>query len=539
MSPCCVLATTRSVHIAGFTASAATRSNRTFRLSTSPLVTMPNYTSGVINNSNGFKPSNLVVRPLNSSPPFSTLKEDTGQNKWSISAIPMLLGIGAGLMSATFISSYYKSCNEECTKIAECSSLMDVSGQATTYLPLDLSIISVVEAFLETQGKNIATASALQKSQDSKAVAAATTSSMSDSDVMDCRKLNANDQILTSKSSKSLSGVNIMRSNPVETAVVANKVSVLEKKVYDNYDMVDTAGFDVSVRALRGGRLSMEDTYCIHDGGRFAGVFDGHGGACVSKFTSETIYHKIKKFLKLDSRNNSPQHDVAAIVKSISAAFDEVEDEVLEVDDFQYQGSTAVTVYLHDDSETKQRTIVSANVGDSRAVLGHKYQAIDLTRDHKPDDEYERKRILSMGETIEWDSYSQVSRVKNLSLSRAIGDRFAKPVVSGEVEIQLFPMKEMDANGTEDDFIILASDGLWDVMTSQNCVDFVAKRLKPSKVQARTMSKTELVQQKISRRQNMSRFVANEATRRGSCDNICVVIIWLNDPCHGTDRNKD
>jgi serine/threonine protein phosphatase PrpC len=275
----------------------------------------------------------------------------------------------------------------------------------------------------------------------------------------------------------------------------------------------------------------MEDTYCVHNGGQFAGVFDGHGGASVSRYISETIYSKIETLLKSDNSlyKKSSHQDIATLVKTMSAAFDEVENEVLDLDDLQYQGSTAVVVYIYEDKETEERTIVSANVGDSRAVLAHRSDAIDLTRDHKPDDELEKKRILAMGETIEWDSYSQVSRVRNLSLSRAIGDRFAKPVVSGEVEIQVFPINNLDAKGSEDDFIILASDGLWDVMTSQNCVDFVHKRLNPSTLQARNMSKRELLNQKISKRQNMSRFVANEAIRRGSCDNICVVIIWLHE----------
>jgi serine/threonine protein phosphatase PrpC len=83
---------------------------------------------------------------------------------------------------------------------------------------------------------------------------------------------------------------------------------------------------------------------------------------------------------------------------------------------------------------------------------------------------------MDMGEDIEWDDYGGVFRVRNLSLSRAIGDRFAKPVVSGDVEIKLFPLKEElvekkvvvgDSMSATHDFVLLASDGLWDVMTSQ------------------------------------------------------------------------
>eukprot|EP01083_Nonionella_stella_P092613 259299_1 len=285
-----------------------------------------------------------------------------------------------------------------------------------------------------------------------------------------------------------------------------------------------------------GHRPAMEDTFCIHDGGKFTGVFDGHGGAQVSKFLSESIYEKVKKNLAQDGMSAISSPSLGNIVTSLGAAFDETELEVLKKDELQWQGSTAVAVYVHEDEQTKERTIISANVGDSRAVLSRGSVAVDLTRDHKPDDQYEKERIISMGETIEWDSYCQVSRVKSLSLSRAIGDRFAKPVVSGEVEIQLFPLKDLllDNESEEsvkgnDDFIVLGSDGLWDVMTSQSCVDFVNEYLHPSETQAKSMSPAEKERYKISRRKNMSRFVASEATRRGSSDNICVVVVWLND----------
>lgn len=291
--------------------------------------------------------------------------------------------------------------------------------------------------------------------------------------------------------------------------------------------------YETCVRALKGGRLAMEDTYVIHDGGRFTGVFDGHGGAAVSKYIQQVLYHKIKTNIRLEEGGivTHSSLPLSSVVKSIGSAFDEIEDEILSNDDLQYQGSTAVAVYLHEDSQTSERTIISANVGDSRAVLSRRFNAVDLTRDHKPDDELEKQRIQSMGETVEWDPYAQVSRVKNLSLSRAIGDRYAKPVVSGEVDIKLFPIGNNNDNdeNDDDDFIILASDGLWDVFTSQDCVSFVQKKLYPTEKEAQLLSPEEAKRYRITRRQNMSRAIANEASRRGSYDNISVVIVWLND----------
>ena len=181
----------------------------------------------------------------------------------------------------------------------------------------------------------------------------------------------------------------------------------------------------------------------------------------------------------------------------------------------------AVLVHEGDDGH---RTLLSANVGDSRAILSRNGRAVDLTRDHKPNDEREKARIMAMGETIEWDHYCKVHRVKNLSLSRAIGDRFAKPVVTAEVEIKHFP-----AADEGDEFFLLASDGLWDVMTSQDVVSFVHQKLKSATPKSGLMSQEDSAKLNRLRRQKMSSAVAKEALRRGSGDNVCVVIVWLND----------
>jgi serine/threonine protein phosphatase PrpC len=213
---------------------------------------------------------------------------------------------------------------------------------------------------------------------------------------------------------------------------------------------------------------------------------------------------------------------IASLVAAIRCAFAEVERVVVSDDTLNYQGSTAVGVIVHE-SDEGHRTLLSANIGDSRAVLSRRGRAIDLTRDHKPSDELEMARILAMGEQIEWDSYAKVHRVRNLAVARAIGDRYAKPAVSPEVEIQRFPIQE-----DSDEFVVLASDGLWDVLTSQEAVSLIHERLKaelnPNAAQVEYAENMKLVLRK-----NMSKFLAREALRRGSADNISVVVIWLND----------
>ncbi len=328
----------------------------------------------------------------------------------------------------------------------------------------------------------------------------------------------------------------------------------------------------VSVRALRGGRLSMEDEFVVVSGGRLAAVFDGHGGGGVSQYLRDRLHviiseqlhqqelsHKskvrggdIKRFVFGNGRSkkhhalsegdqsledgasvsaNSPNHNfsrvgqlpITSVVAALKDSFDQVENEILRHDEYEYQGSTAVATLLHEASDGT-RTLISANIGDSRGILSRNGTAIDLTRDHKPNDDKEKARILAMGEKIEWDHYCKVHRVRNLSLSRAIGDRFAKPAVSGEVEIKCFPVYD-----DKDEFILLASDGLWDVMSSQEVVSYVHKRLNaPPKDGIDVACEKDMASLKSLRRKNLSRFIANEALRRGSGDNISVVIVWLN-----------
>lgn len=132
-----------------------------------------------------------------------------------------------------------------------------------------------------------------------------------------------------------------------------------------------------------------------------------------------------------------------------------------------------------------------------------------------------------MGEEVVWDYYSGVYRVRGLSLARAMGDKSAKPAVSAEVEIKSFIS---DPAAVDDEFIVLASDGLWDVMSSQEVVSFVHKTLNAPLKNKRKI--TQLPQEKRNQIQNqrknkMGRFLANRAYAKGSGDNICVIVVWL------------
>lgn len=140
-------------------------------------------------------------------------------------------------------------------------------------------------------------------------------------------------------------------------------------------------------------------------------------------------------------------------------------------------GCTAVCILITDTE------VVCANAGDSRAVLCRGGKAIDLSKDHKPNDELERRRIETAGGRIEETSVGDrvMYRVNgNLNLSRSIGDLAFKKrpelgpehqVISATPDVVHMQLRE------DDEFVVLACDGVWDVKTSQEACDFVRARL--------------------------------------------------------------
>ena len=122
-------------------------------------------------------------------------------------------------------------------------------------------------------------------------------------------------------------------------------------------------------------------------------------------------------------------------------------------------------------------TITVANAGDSRAVLCRAGGVTEaLSFDHKPLQDRERKRIAAAGGFV-----NQFGRVNgNLNLSRSIGDMKYKQVggipPSGQM-ITAEPDIVQVTLTSEDEFLILGCDGIWDCLTNQDAVDFVRERI--------------------------------------------------------------
>lgn len=170
-------------------------------------------------------------------------------------------------------------------------------------------------------------------------------------------------------------------------------------------------------------------------------------------------------------------------------------------------GCTAVVAVL------KGRELYVANAGDSRCVLCRGGNAFDMSIDHKPEDPIELDRITIAGGRVTMDG-----RVNGgLNLSRAIGDHVYKTNADLPLKDQMItalPDVKTTTIEETDEFMVLACDGIWNVMSSQNVVDFVRARLKGN-------------QQISTICEEMFEFcLAPDTTGDGSgCDNMTCVIV--------------
>lgn len=211
-----------------------------------------------------------------------------------------------------------------------------------------------------------------------------------------------------------------------------------------------------------------------HPGTFLFGVCDGHG--TYGKEVSLYIKQRLPILLGMDPALVSTPKN--SLTYSIVQVNEELTKSSLDV---AFSGSTLVTVLLHG------RKLWCANVGDSRAILARlspedssAWTSIPLSRDHKPDDEDEGKRIIACGGRIA--AYQDEAGlplgparvwlrdqdIPGLAMSRSLGD-----MVAASAGVICIPeILEMDLRST-DKFIVIGSDGLYEFMSNADTVRLV------------------------------------------------------------------
>ncbi|KAL5221563.1 hypothetical protein ABZP36_026276 [Zizania latifolia] len=307
-------------------------------------------------------------------------------------------------------------------------------------------------------------------------------------------------------------------------------VSVIGRRREMEDAVAVAAPFLAAKAELEGIRDAGEDGKEDEEEGFFA-VYDGHGGSRVAEACRERMHVvlaeevRLRRLLHLHGGVGDVDDDDRARWKeAMAACFARVDGEVGGADETdtaeQTVGSTAVVAVVG------PRRIVVANCGDSRAVLSRGGVVVPLSSDHKPDRPDEMERVEAAGgRVINWNGYRILGV---LATSRSIGDYYLKPYVIAEPEVTV-----MDRTN-KDEFLILASDGLWDVVSNEvackiarNCLSGRAASKFPESVSGSTAA-------------DAAALLVELAISRGSKDNISVVVVELRRlKCRTTAASKE
>lgn len=226
------------------------------------------------------------------------------------------------------------------------------------------------------------------------------------------------------------------------------------------------------------------------------GIFDGHRGAEAAEFSAGALPVLLKN---LGSISRNPFN---ALVEAFMKT-----DEVFrkELDFYRnsnkptqkdwHPGCTAIAALII------RNKLFVANAGDCRTILCRGGQPYPLSRDHVASNNEERQRVLSAGGDVKWQVDTWRIGQAGLQVTRSIGDDDLKPAVTAEPEIMETILS------VEDEYIVMASDGLWDVISNTDVVNIIRDTVKEPGM--------------------CSKRLATEAAERGSKDNITVIVVFL------------
>ena len=305
----------------------------------------------------------------------------------------------------------------------------------------------------------------------------------------------------------------------------------LEKPNTEKYNESNNGpGIRYGLAAMQGYRMTMEDNHHVIIGIPELGahvswfsVFDGHNGSKVSEYCS---CHLLESILSVDEfkqtiikENKLPQEKFKKKIQSgFMSGFLKLDKElpkvpeVLSTTGYVVGGTTAIGVII------SEKYIIFSNCGDSRGVLSGKTgdgeesaksKPMLATIDHKPSNTTEEKRIKKAG------GYVMRDRVNgHLAVSRVFGDFEYKNIKGKDPKKQLVtpePDIYIKERQTEiDEFVVLACDGIWDVMSNEEIVSFVSDRMRV----------TDALE-------SICNEVLDTCLHKGSHDNMSIIIIAL------------
>jgi len=246
-------------------------------------------------------------------------------------------------------------------------------------------------------------------------------------------------------------------------------------------------GLRYGLSSMQGWRIEMEDAHSAvigipdqKDSVSWFAVFDGHAGSRVSAHCSHHLLDCIRASedftCSLQQEHSLTREELMeGVKKGILRGFLELDEKLRKIPEVasgeDKSGTTAVGALI------TEKYIIIANCGDSRGVCCVGGVPGLATQDHKPSNEVEKERIQNAGGSV------MIQRVNgSLAVSRALGD-FEYKNVEGKTPTEQLVSPEpefyiKERNVEKDEFLVLACDGVWDVMSNEDICDFITARMK-------------------------------------------------------------
>jgi serine/threonine protein phosphatase PrpC len=365
-------------------------------------------------------------------------------------------------------------------------------------------------------------------------------------------------------------------------------VSMATSAYFQAMDLVPIA-WGVSER--QGVRPTMEDAYAhesleLEQGkpkAHYFGIFDGHGGSQSANYAGENAAKEFREsYLNIEEETNplmqsvythQKEHQENPLEQGVYIAHEEdenplencmylapaqqkeknplkqgvyvtsqqniiqeaLEQSYINLDKKMQQqfndGSAAVSAVIENGK------LYLAWAGDARAVVADANGAIKAaTVDHKPEADAEKSRIEAAGGIVVYMQTQKTWRINGLAMSRSLGDKMVKKGIKPNIIIanpELITVDKLQKG----DIIILACDGLWDVMSNQAAIDFVRDNLSKSVEEIKKLNAFPLVKGESAKNMKndgsneklieIARALRDTALRRRSMDNISVMILQI------------